>query len=847
MTAIDNHIYILSNNMEYYIQELNTKYQNDINLSYEVINELKIKQQNIQQLLQQLEVPFEQIINTFDKEEYQLDSVQMICNKKAYISSFDIASVTNSITGASFSTGYVFAQTQNIKNAFIDIADNVYSSQVSPLFQNQVQYYNIKIQIGAQTFSQSGTILSGTSEVIISSMNIISRKDTTLSNLAALHILQSTSTSSYILGLMININLTNGQGNISLISSMVGTLNIKNYQLSGSFESTGTVALGALYSISSQVKVNRFNFNPNSFTVGNASSFLFTSICQSLVQLTRITILIGTSNLSILQNVITSTSSYPYQFGGLITQIDDSKILTAELSYTSYIIQQTQYINNSGLFFGLVLQSTSSIILKGICFTLEQQSVNTYIDTFGIIGKTFGLIYCQNIKLTYNISQLQIYTFGMIGNITTNNHNILYFKNICLNGISGDGSHQIGGISGYIMSTYCNLEDIFVNQLIVFGEYNSTCGLIISYTNFKGNVTRIYINSSRILNVQTGGMFGNNINCISLNNILINNYSISSYQYSGAIFGQSKQAYISDILIQNSIIQSFQQSSCVAAQVVQMSICNLTAKNNSVSSNYQSACLITYGDQLILQQIQIIDNIIKLIQNVSISGYLGGLICRVGQQFNVVDVQLGNNTMSIVVSETSSQSSQLILGGILAYSQTNNVLFISKIIILESILIGNTVNDDILIGGILGFGINLNLKTIQIIGLNIQILSGQGSIIVGTICAQILNSGNVQIDTIDVKYINIQTQTSVTSNNVSTYIASLIALIRTSAQIYIKNLIITSTSMQYKGNNIYFNFLFVKNQGDVQFINSFSQGQNYQNGVKITNCGIFFNNSLNGC
>ncbi|CAL6050520.1 Hypothetical_protein [Hexamita inflata] len=500
--------------------------------------------------------PFEpELIKNVNDQSYQI----VYCNfYQSYISSFDIASVTNSITGASFSTGYVFAQTQNIKNAFIDIADNVYSSQVSPLFQNQVQYYNIKIQMGAQTFSQSGTILSGTSEVIISSMNIISRKDTTLSNLAALHILQSTSTSSYILGLMININLTNGQGNISLISSMVGTLNIKNYQLSGSFESTGTVALGALYSISSQIKVNRFNFNPNSFTVGNASSYLFTSICQSQVEITRATLQIGSISITQIICTISSTQYNYFQFGGIASQINDSNTVIAEISYTSFIALESQFVNTSGMVIGMI--KSGSILLEGVCH-YSSISGQSFLDNFGMLGQVNGnltfknsnvalLLNCKaqlfgaigNLSYSSDINNIQVqvqaistnlqYISGLVAKLTAQ----CYINNIKVFNSSVKGSCYVSVIIGY-STMYLKVSAIQVQNTTI-KAVELVAGVVLgSSESIKIICEQISIQDSNITSPSAAGGISSCGQSLSLTYCKFDNLQITS-TCSGSIYGQ---------------------------------------------------------------------------------------------------------------------------------------------------------------------------------------------------------------------------------------------------------------------------------------------------------------------
>ncbi|CAL6017236.1 Hypothetical_protein [Hexamita inflata] len=89
------------------------------------------------------------------------DFMQCLLNIEIYVSTFDISGITNQITSnADFNSGYVFDSRNDIQNAYIDISDEVYSSNVVlPLFQSQISYSNIKIQIGTQTITK-GSIMA---------------------------------------------------------------------------------------------------------------------------------------------------------------------------------------------------------------------------------------------------------------------------------------------------------------------------------------------------------------------------------------------------------------------------------------------------------------------------------------------------------------------------------------------------------------------------------------------------------------------------------------------------------------------------------------------------------------
>ncbi|CAL6069663.1 Hypothetical_protein [Hexamita inflata] len=131
-----------------------------------------------------------QYLECVTKEGYQY--VNGSCNKQEidfmeclttdiYISTFDISSITNQVSQIDFNNGNsVFRSYYFIQNAFINVKDAAYSSVAIPLFESQLQFNNIKIQIGTQSI-ETGSILTLSENITVNQMKIVSRELTSIS------------------------------------------------------------------------------------------------------------------------------------------------------------------------------------------------------------------------------------------------------------------------------------------------------------------------------------------------------------------------------------------------------------------------------------------------------------------------------------------------------------------------------------------------------------------------------------------------------------------------------------------------------------------------------------------
>ncbi|CAL6100543.1 Hypothetical_protein [Hexamita inflata] len=248
------------------------------------------------------------------------------CSQLIYFASFDQYFITYQISSQSnFSSGFVFSTTSIIQSAFVDVSDYVYSSPVNSLFQSQSTFSNLKIQFGAQTLNSGSIFSTQNTKITINQMNIVSRSGSqlTVNTNSQLNILSNSPTGADINNLLVNLSFALSTGNITLINNINGVFNISGYQVLGDYISTKTVAMIGINVQTATINVNQVSFKPNTYNVGNSSSYLFGSSVSgaSLFEINNLAIIIGNIFKFLLMGSIQTTSSNYYQFGGIITYI----------------------------------------------------------------------------------------------------------------------------------------------------------------------------------------------------------------------------------------------------------------------------------------------------------------------------------------------------------------------------------------------------------------------------------------------------------------------------------------------------------------------------------------------
>ncbi|CAL6094861.1 Hypothetical_protein [Hexamita inflata] len=257
--------------------------QNITLLNQSLISSNQIIQQQ-QQIIGDLDLQVQCLNNGYQFENTQCitnysitcSNPSLSCSQQVFISIFDLPSITYQVTSSSnFTNSYVFSTT--IANTFIDISNNVYSSIVYPLFQSQSTFTNLKIQFGAQILNSGSFISTQNSQITINQINIVSRSGSqlTVNTNSQLNILTSSPVSAVINNLLVNLSFASSAGNITLINNINGVFNISGYQVLGDYSSTLTVAMVGINVQTATINLNQVSFKPNTFNVGNASSYLF--------------------------------------------------------------------------------------------------------------------------------------------------------------------------------------------------------------------------------------------------------------------------------------------------------------------------------------------------------------------------------------------------------------------------------------------------------------------------------------------------------------------------------------------------------------------------------------------
>ncbi|CAL5979507.1 Hypothetical_protein [Hexamita inflata] len=542
------------------------------------------------------------LINGVCKSIYEIDNQEYkeVCQQEIFITRFNLVPISYNVNDSSnYSNGYVFSNTDNIYNTQINIYDNVLSSSVVPLFQSQCIFVNIKVQIESQTVN-GGTILSNSYTVIINSVNIISAQDCQFITGLQLNILQSTSVNSKINNLLVNLTFAISQGNITLIGSVSGVMNITGYQILGIYQSSSCMALITLAMSSTTLIVSQLNFMPSVYNSGNCSSYLLSSVSSSTVSFNSVSVLLGNETHFQIANSISSTINLQYQFGGLINVQNNSNVNILNAIYDSYQSHQSQYIKGYGLIIGQTKSTLNLLSIQSIC--VSQSIYTTDLQISGIIGQYEG---------NYSVQQA--------------------FVSIIIQGVHVS---QFGSAVG-VQTTQCVHAEVI--------NFRSTLYSILDYNNL--DVTQ---------NIVLSAIFAYQYaqNC-SVQNSTVLNSNISAQQHAGGFCGY---AYLTNISILNSSVQN---SSVVSSQnytggfVGRSYIFNLTLMNSTVNNCNISSLMYSAGGffgQVYSSQLQISTSTVQNVR-VSSQNYAGIVVgCDNGH------IMSGSNTYSIISSQASGSN-----------------------------------------------------------------------------------------------------------------------------------------------------------------------------------------------
>ncbi|CAL6082996.1 Conserved_hypothetical protein [Hexamita inflata] len=514
------------------------------------------------------------VINDTCKQiNYVINISNFECSQELFSQQFDILSITNLITVPSnFSAGYVFSSINIIKNALIDISDNVYSTTVYPLFQSQNSFTNLKIQFGTQTLNFGSIMLSSTTSISVNQMNIISKpgKQLIVNNL--LNIITPTSSSTNITNMLVNLSIASSSGNITLMNNINGIFNISGYQVLGSYISTGTVAMIGLNINSATVNVNQVSFKPTAFNIGNSSSYLFGNVATtSTIQINNFAIIIGSSSyFLVLDSISTSTSNY-YIFGGIIACINgDSTINVNNVILDSYQKFSTSYVRNSGFLVGSNRNTNSNITIKNLCLNQNMTSITQQFSYFGIIGINYGNTSIQSVYMSFYVQGMYFNRFGVIGEQQSSS---IYVEVINLRTsvrISSTSGTYVGTLVGVQEGKNCSVQNVSIFEANINSGSTQYVGGFFGHQCENTTIENSSIQQTNIsASSRVGGFIGNNNNILYLINSKIIQVRLSGSEIGiitdGTVYftrSSSANIYVNNFLRSDCAILSNQVIGC---------------------------------------------------------------------------------------------------------------------------------------------------------------------------------------------------------------------------------------------------------------------------------------------
>ncbi|CAL6081279.1 Hypothetical_protein [Hexamita inflata] len=454
--------------------------------------------------------------------------LELQCSQVIFIAVIDTTTITHSVSLGDFIySGYVFNTTNIISNAFINLNDNIYLA-AKPLFQSQISFTNIKIQIGTQYISGGQLLIPMGPTITINQMNIFSKLSTSISITSSFCIITSYSSNTLINNLVVNLNFKISTGGIYLLQSTSGVFNITQYQVLGNYQTNVNAAM-ICSSSSAKINIDQINFKPSIYTTGPFASYLFCSASDTLVVKNVAIILGNNSNLQILAR-IPSTIGNQHIFGGVICQLTG----TNQLYITNVIIDSYQQLNTSYVGkFGLIVGNIQSILVRlkitNVCIQQQLLSYGLQTNQIGLVGYNTGIISLQQLNLKIQIQGSKLFCYGIIGQQSASTSSEITDVKIILDSSSDASSNTTGAIFGDFQG-----KNGTISNAIVISKNNVSIQAYIG--GFVGNIVtaNIYILNSTLLNSLTqcqkyvGGFIG-----ASSGTILIQNSTVSLSIISG--------------------------------------------------------------------------------------------------------------------------------------------------------------------------------------------------------------------------------------------------------------------------------------------------------------------------
>ncbi|CAL6036918.1 Conserved_hypothetical protein [Hexamita inflata] len=477
------------------------------------------------------------------------------CTFGMYVAIFDLQTSKTSISQQNFSSGYVFSSSSIIKNAFLDIADNVYNTITEPLFQYQSTFINLKIQFGTQTIS-SGSFLQEDISIIISNMIILSKSSCQMivNSAQQLNILTSSSTTVNISNLQVNLTFTPSSGNITLINNINGVLNITGYQVLGIYVSSQTVAMIGNNINIATIDVNLITFKPSAYNVGNWSSYLFGNdgTTQSSFSINNLAVILGNNSDLLLLGSISTTTTNNYLFGGIVAYIkSNSTISVNNVLVNSYQHFSSSYVSYSGFLLGYVKQSSSRVSIKFVCLQQKVTSTTLKFTYFGLLGITNANTSLQNASIIFYVQGAFTMNFGIIGVQSNSSFNTEILNVVAVVSVMGSNA---SGCVGSLFGQQNAQNGSIINVSVLNGTLDAFSSFIGGLIGQQQNSVFIINSSVSQVNISasstTGGFIGDSAFSVQIINCTVSRTNVSGASFVGGCFGRSSTLSATKLRIQ---------------------------------------------------------------------------------------------------------------------------------------------------------------------------------------------------------------------------------------------------------------------------------------------------------
>ncbi|CAL6034763.1 Hypothetical_protein [Hexamita inflata] len=394
-------------------------------------------------------------------------------------------------------------------------------------------------------------------------MNIVSRSGSQhiVTANSQLNILSNSHTGADINNLLVNLSFAPSSGNITLIYNINGVFNISGYQVLGDYNSTQTVAMIGINVQTATINVNQVSFKPNTYNVGNGSSYLFGSSVSGASSFDINNLAVINGNISNFLLLGSTTSSNEYLFGGIIAYINTASYVNVnKVILDSYQKFSTDYVTFSGFLVGQLYSSSSNVTIKNVCLQQNLTSTTLQFRGFGLIGLNQGNTSIQNASVIFSVQGVLFICFGIVDSQFSLYAEVINLKTSV--SVSSSGGNTVGSVFGYEKAKYCFVQNASVVDGNISSGQDYVGGIIgDQYYNITIMKSLVY-NSNFSGSNQVGGIIGeqNSDTNVTIMDSSVQNTNVFGSTYVGGIIGKcGSKLYLI----------TFRQSSC-ALLVIQI-------------------------------------------------------------------------------------------------------------------------------------------------------------------------------------------------------------------------------------------------------------------------------------